>query len=210
MPAKLTTPVLTVDPAKIHEVDTRNAESLHGMWMDYMEEGRRLENLSWRLWTRETFCVDHTLNVSPCPSPVIRATNTTSEQNDKDVKEVMEREKMVEENERKSREQEHAQPCGRTSSIELDRDGDVPELSSSIDSDGSADELTMGAGTRGGGARMDTVQVQPRIQNRNVDREAQEPQATTTTPTTAENTTHGEVPTFQELSSSTTAHQAEA
>lgn len=25
---------------------------------DYMEEGRRLENLSWRLWTRETFCVD--------------------------------------------------------------------------------------------------------------------------------------------------------
>lgn len=25
---------------------------------DYMEEGRRLENLSWRLWTRETFCVE--------------------------------------------------------------------------------------------------------------------------------------------------------
>lgn len=24
---------------------------------DYMEEGRRLENLSWRLWNRETFCV---------------------------------------------------------------------------------------------------------------------------------------------------------
>lgn len=63
MPSRLGTPVLTVDPAKMHEVDTRNAESLHGMWMvfsrcaDYMEEGRRLENLSWRLWNRETFCV---------------------------------------------------------------------------------------------------------------------------------------------------------
>ncbi|KAK2841672.1 hypothetical protein FQN49_006023 [Arthroderma sp. PD_2] len=63
MPSRLSTPVLTVDPAKIHQVDTRNAESLHGMWMvfsrcaDFMEEGRRLENLSWRLWNRETFCV---------------------------------------------------------------------------------------------------------------------------------------------------------
>ncbi|PGH08236.1 hypothetical protein GX51_01390 [Blastomyces parvus] len=64
MPSRLNSPVLSVDAAKIHEVDTRNAESLHGMWMvfskcaDYMEEGRRLENLSWRLWTRETFCVE--------------------------------------------------------------------------------------------------------------------------------------------------------
>ncbi|KAF3491325.1 uncharacterized protein GIQ15_00842 [Arthroderma uncinatum] len=63
MPSRLSTPVLTVDPAKIHQVDTRNPESLHGMWMvfsrcaDFMEEGRRLENLSWRLWNRETFCV---------------------------------------------------------------------------------------------------------------------------------------------------------
>ncbi|KAL1960314.1 hypothetical protein VTO42DRAFT_8274 [Malbranchea cinnamomea] len=63
MPHRLATPVLTVDAAKIHEVDTRSAESLHGMWMvfskcaDYMEQGRRLENLSWRLWNRETFCV---------------------------------------------------------------------------------------------------------------------------------------------------------
>lgn len=33
MPSRLSTPVLTVDPAKIHQVDTRNPESLHGMWM---------------------------------------------------------------------------------------------------------------------------------------------------------------------------------
>ncbi|ODH29201.1 hypothetical protein ACO22_03789 [Paracoccidioides brasiliensis] len=64
MPSRLTAAVLSVDAGKMHEVDTRNAESLHGMWMvfskcaDFMEEGRRLENLSWRLWTRETFCVE--------------------------------------------------------------------------------------------------------------------------------------------------------
>ncbi|KAJ5899446.1 hypothetical protein N7495_004190 [Penicillium taxi] len=80
----LTTPVLTVDADNIHKVDTANAQSLHSMWMgkldqnkavnvsltdndelvfskcaDYMDQGRRLENLSWRLWTRETFCVEH-------------------------------------------------------------------------------------------------------------------------------------------------------
>ncbi|OJD22136.1 hypothetical protein ACJ73_06520 [Blastomyces percursus] len=71
MPSRLSSPVLSVDAAKIHEVDTRNAESLHGMWMvfskcaDYMEEGRRLENLSWRLWTRETFCVEPPLAAIP-------------------------------------------------------------------------------------------------------------------------------------------------
>ncbi|CEO60715.1 hypothetical protein PMG11_05288 [Penicillium brasilianum] len=60
----LTTPVLTVDADNIHKVDTANAQSLHGMWMvfskcaDYMDQGRRLENLSWRLWTHETFCVE--------------------------------------------------------------------------------------------------------------------------------------------------------
>ncbi|CAI7565137.1 hypothetical protein PCG10_006129 [Penicillium crustosum] len=60
----LTTPVLSVDADNIHKVDTANAQSLHGMWMvfskcaDYMDQGRRLENLSWRLWTRETFCVE--------------------------------------------------------------------------------------------------------------------------------------------------------
>lgn len=75
MPSRLSTPVLTVDTAKIHKVDTANAQSLHGMWMvfskcaDYMEEGRRLENLSWRLWTRETFCVepDNTSDTSVLP-----------------------------------------------------------------------------------------------------------------------------------------------
>lgn len=30
---KLSTPVLTVDAAKIHKVDTTNTQSLHGMWL---------------------------------------------------------------------------------------------------------------------------------------------------------------------------------
>ncbi|KAI9811535.1 MAG: hypothetical protein M1832_000878, partial [Thelocarpon impressellum] len=62
MPSRLAAPVLTVDAAKMHTVDTRNVENLFGMWAVFskcaesMEEGRRLENLSWRLWNRETFC----------------------------------------------------------------------------------------------------------------------------------------------------------
>lgn len=30
---RLSTPVLTVDAARIHEVDTANTQSLHGMWL---------------------------------------------------------------------------------------------------------------------------------------------------------------------------------
>lgn len=78
MPSRLSTPVLTVDTEKIHKVDTANAQSLHGMWMvfskcaDYMEEGRRLENLSWRLWTRETFCVEPETSSDTSVLPLLR------------------------------------------------------------------------------------------------------------------------------------------
>ncbi|KAI9818899.1 MAG: hypothetical protein M1827_007720 [Pycnora praestabilis] len=72
MPTRLAAPVLTVDAMKMHKVDTRNVENLFGMWTVFskcaesMEEGRRLENLSWRLWNRETFCCE--------PSQQARAT----------------------------------------------------------------------------------------------------------------------------------------
>ncbi|KAJ5773165.1 hypothetical protein N7457_008061 [Penicillium paradoxum] len=75
----LTTPVLTVDADNIHKVDTANAQSLHGMWMvfskcaDYMDQGRRLENLSWRLWTRETFCVEPEKAKSTSALPLLRS-----------------------------------------------------------------------------------------------------------------------------------------
>ncbi|RKF61564.1 putative duf1752-domain-containing protein [Erysiphe neolycopersici] len=59
-------PVLRVDVAAIQQVDLRNMESLRRMWTVFthcasvLEEGRRLENLSWRVWTRETLCSDPT------------------------------------------------------------------------------------------------------------------------------------------------------
>lgn len=62
MPAVLATPVLQVDANVIHQVDTTNPDNLFSMWTvfarcaDSVHQGRRLENLSWRLWTRETFC----------------------------------------------------------------------------------------------------------------------------------------------------------
>lgn len=80
MPSRLRTPVLSVDADRIFEVDIRNAENLYGMWngtvaddgfkrtddrlttasvfskcAESIEGGKRLENLSWRLWTLETF-----------------------------------------------------------------------------------------------------------------------------------------------------------
>ncbi|KAI9367756.1 hypothetical protein BJX61DRAFT_537800 [Aspergillus egyptiacus] len=79
MPGRLSTPVLTVDTAKIHKVDTANTQSLHGMWMvfskcaDFMEEGRRLENLTWRLWTRETFCVEPESSSDTSVLPLLRS-----------------------------------------------------------------------------------------------------------------------------------------
>ncbi|KAJ6787631.1 hypothetical protein PWT90_10564 [Aphanocladium album] len=59
MPYRLDTHVLTVDANVIHKVDTANPANLYSMWTvfsrcaDSLEQGRRLENLSWRLWQRE-------------------------------------------------------------------------------------------------------------------------------------------------------------
>ncbi|KAK4134965.1 DUF1752-domain-containing protein [Trichocladium antarcticum] len=64
MPLSLEAPVLQVDANVIHKVDTTNAANLFSMWTvfarcrDSVAQGRRLENLSWRLWNRETFCCD--------------------------------------------------------------------------------------------------------------------------------------------------------
>ncbi|KAK4197360.1 hypothetical protein QBC40DRAFT_106311 [Triangularia verruculosa] len=65
MPQSLEIPVLTVDANVIHKVDTANPENLFSMWTvfakcrDSVAHGRRLENLSWRLWNRETFCCEN-------------------------------------------------------------------------------------------------------------------------------------------------------
>ncbi|KAI1141544.1 DUF1752-domain-containing protein [Hypoxylon sp. FL0543] len=74
MPCKAEGLVLTVDPNVIHKVDTNNPQNLFSMWTvfsrcaDSVEHGRRLENLSWRLWNRETFC---------CESKGLSAVNAT-------------------------------------------------------------------------------------------------------------------------------------
>ncbi|OHW96284.1 DUF1752 domain-containing protein [Colletotrichum incanum] len=62
MPYPLDTHVLTVDTNVINKVDTSNPQNLYSMWTVFakcaesVEQGRRLENLSWRLWNRESFC----------------------------------------------------------------------------------------------------------------------------------------------------------
>ncbi|KAK4105256.1 DUF1752-domain-containing protein [Parathielavia hyrcaniae] len=64
MPLTLEAPVLQVDANVIHKVDTTNPANLFSMWTvfarcrDSVAQGRRLENLSWRLWNRETFCCE--------------------------------------------------------------------------------------------------------------------------------------------------------
>ncbi|KAF4956774.1 hypothetical protein FSARC_11475 [Fusarium sarcochroum] len=74
MPYRLDTHVLRVDASVIHKVDTGNPANLYSMWTvfsrcaDSVEQGRRLENLSWRLWRlwqRETFVVDSEEKTAP-------------------------------------------------------------------------------------------------------------------------------------------------
>lgn len=70
MPYRLDTHVLTVDANVIHKVDTGNPANLYSMWTvfsrcaDSVEQGRRLENLSWRLWQREQL-IDSAHRTSP-------------------------------------------------------------------------------------------------------------------------------------------------
>lgn len=84
MPSRLDTPVLTVDVGLIHKVDTRNVENLFSMWTVFsrcagsLEEGRRLENLSWRLWNRETFCCDP-VSEANATTPAISIASRSSE-----------------------------------------------------------------------------------------------------------------------------------
>ncbi|KAG0645940.1 Uncharacterized protein D0Z07_8030 [Hyphodiscus hymeniophilus] len=84
MPSRLDAPVLTVDVGLIHKVDTRNVENLFSMWTVFsrcagsLEEGRRLENLSWRLWNRETFCCDP-VSEANATTPAISISSRDSE-----------------------------------------------------------------------------------------------------------------------------------
>ncbi|KAL8679695.1 MAG: hypothetical protein Q9186_004057 [Xanthomendoza sp. 1 TL-2023] len=73
MPPKLANSLLTVDTGKMHHIDTRNAENLYSMWAVFskcaesIEDGRRLENLSWRVWNRETLCCEPQPHLATTP-----------------------------------------------------------------------------------------------------------------------------------------------
>lgn len=92
MPIRLETPMFFVHVEKMRKVDTRNAEHLFGLYSgmspvsiavpfdlliipsvfskcaDSMEDGRRLENLSWRIWNRETLCCEPQPQLATTPA----------------------------------------------------------------------------------------------------------------------------------------------
>ncbi|GKU13462.1 unnamed protein product, partial [Fusarium langsethiae] len=71
MPYRLDTHVLTVDANITHKVDTGNPVDLYSIWTifsrcaDSVEQGRRLENLSWRFWKTQTFVDDKNERTAP-------------------------------------------------------------------------------------------------------------------------------------------------
>ncbi|KAL8845545.1 MAG: hypothetical protein Q9176_000181 [Flavoplaca citrina] len=106
MPTKLASSLLTVDTGKMHHIDTRNAENLYSMWSgkdnfvhstfmhradkrlncpvfskcaESIEDGRRLENLSWRIWNRETLCCEPQPHLATTPPIRCRPSQWASE-----------------------------------------------------------------------------------------------------------------------------------
>ncbi|KAF2452804.1 hypothetical protein BDY21DRAFT_294020 [Lineolata rhizophorae] len=73
MPFRSERPIVSLELESMHTIDTRDAENLFGLWSVFskcsetMEHGKRLENMSWRLWNRETFCCapEHQTGTSP-------------------------------------------------------------------------------------------------------------------------------------------------
>ncbi|QIX02302.1 hypothetical protein AMS68_007819 [Peltaster fructicola] len=77
--------LLRVEVPALHTIDTTSVENLFGMWSVFsktshaMEDGKRLENLSWRLWNRETFCCARPTTTTKAPRQRQRgSTNVTS------------------------------------------------------------------------------------------------------------------------------------
>lgn len=62
MPLRADLPIVRVEHSSMHTIETRNPENLFGLWSVFskcspaMEDGKRYENMAWRLWARETFC----------------------------------------------------------------------------------------------------------------------------------------------------------
>ncbi|KAL6710305.1 hypothetical protein ACN47E_009251 [Coniothyrium glycines] len=69
MPLHAERPIVRVEHSSMRTIETRNTENLFGLWSVFarcspaMEDGKRYENMAWRLWSRETFCCQ--------PDPVV-------------------------------------------------------------------------------------------------------------------------------------------
>lgn len=84
-------PVLSLAIPNIHKLNDINTDDLSCMWTvfskckDNLENGRRLENMSWRLWYRESSLKESIHNnnrtqlSSTCPIPIHKTNNTTME-----------------------------------------------------------------------------------------------------------------------------------
>lgn len=84
MSTKLEVPICSVNTTQIRHLST-SAEHLHGIWSVFskcassLEDGKRLENLSWRIWNRETFCCD---SLAPTTTPSSLATRSRPQKAD--------------------------------------------------------------------------------------------------------------------------------
>ncbi|KIW24413.1 uncharacterized protein PV07_10130 [Cladophialophora immunda] len=84
MPPRKIPHVLCLDRGKMHHIDPSNACSLMAMWSmfskcsDTLDEGPRLENLSWRIWSRESLCVTPIDSSPPRASQVPSLSNSWS------------------------------------------------------------------------------------------------------------------------------------
>ncbi|KAK9316542.1 hypothetical protein V1522DRAFT_257181 [Lipomyces starkeyi] len=93
MPPKLKDPFLSLAVDNISKLDTSDAENLFSIWTVFskcaenLENGRRLENLSWRLWNREAFVANNAVHsssksasCSPCPDLSSSVESASSDQ----------------------------------------------------------------------------------------------------------------------------------
>ncbi|KIW95905.1 uncharacterized protein Z519_02971 [Cladophialophora bantiana CBS 173.52] len=84
MPPRKIPHVLYLDRGKMHHIDPSNACSLMAMWSMFskcsetLDEGPRLENLSWRIWSRESLCVTPIDSSPPRASQVPSLSNSWS------------------------------------------------------------------------------------------------------------------------------------
>ncbi|KAH0000003.1 hypothetical protein KCU78_g15598, partial [Aureobasidium melanogenum] len=91
MPFRPQHSLVMIDVDKMHTIDTRSVEDLFGMWSvfnkisDAMEDGKRLENLSWRLWNRETFvCSRMPRARKNIPLPALSSSVSSSDESDEE------------------------------------------------------------------------------------------------------------------------------